>query len=189
MIVKNCSRLARERAGLTVGQAARRLGMATETITRIETDDAAYAAADRAKLASIYGVNVEWMDGTRQERDYASIDAMRGADKLTPHDRDALAEFAASMQRTTATRDEEVRYVRSQSQTRNHECHWPGCERQVPPAMWGCRAHWFALPEALRDKIWRAYRPGQERDMSPSAEYLEAADEVQRWIRAREATP
>jgi len=28
-------------------------------------------------------------------------------------------------------------YVRSQGQTRNHHCHWPGCDKQVPPAMWG----------------------------------------------------
>ena len=77
-------------------------------------------------------------------------------------------------------------YVRSQPQTRSHHCHWPGCTRQVPPAMWGCRPHWFALPVELRNKIWRAYEPGQERTMTPSDEYLEVADEVQRWIEARE---
>ena len=26
-------------------------------------------------------------------------------------------------------------YVRSAKQTRRHTCHWPGCRRQVPPAM------------------------------------------------------
>jgi transcriptional regulator with XRE-family HTH domain len=75
------------------------------------------------------------------------------------------------------------RYVRSQKQTRKHHCHWPGCEAQVPPAMWGCKAHWFKLPKALRDRIWRTYAPGQEVDMTPSAEYLQVADDVQRWIR------
>jgi len=34
-------------------------------------------------------------------------------------------------------------YVRSQGQTRNHHCHWPGCDKQVPPAMWGCKGHWY----------------------------------------------
>lgn len=30
-------------------------------------------------------------------------------------------------------------YARSQGQTREHHCHWPGCDKQVPPAMWGCK--------------------------------------------------
>lgn len=73
-------------------------------------------------------------------------------------------------------------YVRGERQTRNHECHWPGCTRQVPPAMWGCKEHWFELPRVLRNKIWATYRPGQEKTMDPSAEYLAAAREVQQWI-------
>lgn len=74
-------------------------------------------------------------------------------------------------------------YVKRQGQTRAHHCHWPGCSAQVPPAMWGCGKHWFKLPKALRDRIWRAYVPGQEVDMTPSDEYLKVADDVQRWIR------
>ena len=75
-----------------------------------------------------------------------------------------------------------VAYVKGQSQTRKHGCHWPGCERQVPPAMWGCRQHWFKLPKHLRDRIWATYRPGQEVNMTPSTDYLDAADAVQEWI-------
>lgn len=74
-------------------------------------------------------------------------------------------------------------YVRSQGQTRNHTCHWPGCTKQVPPAMWGCSSHWFKLPAEIRDMIWVTYRPGQEIDMNPSAAYLAAADAAQQWIR------
>lgn len=74
-------------------------------------------------------------------------------------------------------------YVKSQTQTRKHECHWPGCKTQVPPAMWGCKAHWFRLPLHLRQRIWAAFRPGQEKDLKPSEEYFEAADAVQEWIR------
>lgn len=73
-------------------------------------------------------------------------------------------------------------YVRSQGQTRNHTCHWPGCEKQCPPAMWGCKPHWFKLPKWLRDKVWAAYEPGQEATMDVSTEYLDVADEVQKWI-------
>lgn len=73
-------------------------------------------------------------------------------------------------------------YVRSQGQTRSHTCHWPGCEKQVPPAMLGCKAHWFRLPKPLRDQIWKEYRPGQEASGTPSKRYLIAAALVQGWI-------
>lgn len=79
-------------------------------------------------------------------------------------------------------RSDKADYVRSQSQTRDHHCHWPGCKTQVPPAMWGCKTHWFMLPRYLRNKIWKAYSPGQEVDMSPSDEYVNVANEVQQWI-------
>jgi len=78
-------------------------------------------------------------------------------------------------------------YVRSQGQSRDHTCHWPGCEKQVPPAMWGCKFHWFKLPHALRNRIWAAYRPGQEQDGNPSEAYMEVAMDVQRWIREEKA--
>ncbi len=74
-------------------------------------------------------------------------------------------------------------YVKKQFQFREHHCHWPNCTTQVPPAMWGCRKHWFMLPKYLRNKIWNTYIPGQEIDMSPSIEYLEAAREVQEYIK------
>lgn len=78
---------------------------------------------------------------------------------------------------------DKVAHVKSAKQSRNHECHWPGCNRQVPPAMWGCSKHWFMLPVQLRNKIWATYKIGQEITMTPSPAYLEVADEVQRWIK------
>lgn len=78
---------------------------------------------------------------------------------------------------------DKVSYVKTQGQTRNHHCHWPGCEKQVPPAMWGCKAHWFALPAILRAQIWREYKPGQEINGTPSVEYVEVAKRVQKWIK------
>ena len=68
-----------------------------------------------------------------------------------------------------------------------HTCHWPGCETEVPPKMWGCRPHWYRLPKTLRDKVWAAYVPGQEITKTPSAEYVEVAREVQRWIQNHDA--
>lgn len=76
-------------------------------------------------------------------------------------------------------------YVLGQTQTRRHHCHWPGCDKQVPPAMWGCKAHWFALPKHLRDRIWETYVPGQEVTMTPDDDYLAAARAVQDWIAQR----
>lgn len=69
-----------------------------------------------------------------------------------------------------------------------HHCHWPGCAKECPPSMWGCKAHWFKLPAALRSKIWRTFEPGQEVSKTPSRAYVEAAREVQAWIMAN-ATP
>lgn len=77
-----------------------------------------------------------------------------------------------------------VRYVLREGQTRNHHCHWPGCTKQVPPAVWGCKRHWFLLPKALRDRIWLAFRPGQEKNWTPSRAYIEVARDVQKWINA-----
>lgn len=54
----------------------------------------------------------------------------------------------------------------------SHTCHAPGCTRQVPPAMFACRAHWYALEKRVRDAIWREYRNGQEIDKRPSVRYL-----------------
>lgn len=64
----------------------------------------------------------------------------------------------------------------------SHTCHWPTCTKPVPPAMWGCKMHWFKLPKYLRDKIWLTYRSCQEITKDPSDEYLLAAREVRRWI-------
>ena len=77
-----------------------------------------------------------------------------------------------------------ARYVVSQGQTRKHDCHWPGCTKPVPPAMWGCKTHWFRIPKPLRDRIWATYRPGQEKTGTPTRAYVEAARDVQNWIEA-----
>ena len=78
---------------------------------------------------------------------------------------------------------DKVAHVLKARQSRKHHCHWPGCKREVPPAMWGCRAHWYALPWDLRNRIWMTYRPGQEETGTPSRTYVEVAREVQDWIK------
>ncbi|MDP2346702.1 MAG: hypothetical protein Q8N34_03140 [Gammaproteobacteria bacterium] len=64
-----------------------------------------------------------------------------------------------------------------------HACHWPNCQKIVPPSMWGCKQHWFILPKELRDLIWETYTPGQEINGDlVKMEYLEASYRVQNWI-------
>lgn len=75
-----------------------------------------------------------------------------------------------------------VAHVKEAQFTGGHTCHWPGCKTEVKPAFWGCPKHWFKLPTALRNKIWATYKPGQEISKTPSAEYIDAANEVQDWI-------
>lgn len=80
---------------------------------------------------------------------------------------------------------DKYQHVREAKQTRRHVCHWPGCGKQVPPAMWGCKAHWFRLPAPIRARIWATYRAGQEISLTPSAAYLDAAKDAEQWIRAQ----
>jgi hypothetical protein len=43
------------------------------------------------------------------------------------------------------------------------------------------------LPEYLRAKLLRAYRPGQEIDKRPSPAYVDVAKEIRAWIATYEA--
>ena len=67
-----------------------------------------------------------------------------------------------------------------------HRCHWPGCEKVVPPKLWGCLEHWMTLPKELRDEVWAAYRHGQEEDRDISMAYLAVARKIRNWIQDRE---
>jgi hypothetical protein len=60
----------------------------------------------------------------------------------------------------------------SKKKAASHHCHAPGCDVVVPPKIFACRAHWFALPKQVRDAVWREYREGQERDKRPSRRYM-----------------
>jgi len=62
-----------------------------------------------------------------------------------------------------------------------HTCHATNCEQPIPPRMFMCQRHWFALPKRLRDAIWQHYRPGQEVDKRPSHAYCMTAIECIRF--------
>lgn len=100
----NRCREAREQAGLTLGQAARRLGMGESFLHALEDprmEDLLEfeELSDRTKhaMAETYGVSEEWLNGEGPDRDYAAVRAMKGSEDLSFHDRDILAKFIASL--------------------------------------------------------------------------------------------
>lgn len=56
-----------------------------------------------------------------------------------------------------------------------HKCHIPVCEVPVPPEYLMCAKHWYMVPKAIRDEVWRTYRPGQCDDKQPSKVWFQAA--------------
>ncbi len=101
-MVDNRSRLARERAGLSVGQAAKLLALTRDDLIRIEELDSAFWDADHARLCDVYGVNGEWLSGRRDQRDYAALKGIPGAEDLPFHDRDIIAEVMAARPQRSA---------------------------------------------------------------------------------------
>lgn len=67
-----------------------------------------------------------------------------------------------------------------------HTCHAAGCSTPVPPRMFMCQPHWYALPKRYRDRIWATYTPGQERRKDPTPTYTRAAREAINWLKAEE---
>lgn len=67
-----------------------------------------------------------------------------------------------------------------------HTCHALHCDRNIPPRMHMCKPHWSMVPRRLQRALWDAYRPGQERRMDPTVEYLHAAAECVRAVAERE---
>ena len=66
--------------------------------------------------------------------------------------------------------------------SRGRSCFWAGCPKAVRPSMLCCRDPWYRLPKAVRDRIWAAYRPGQEEDGVLSPAYVEALREVRAFV-------
>lgn len=73
--------------------------------------------------------------------------------------------------------------------SRHHTCHALACERNVPPRMHMCKHHWSMVPRDKQRALWAAYKPGQERTMSPSVEYLHAAAACVRAVAEAEGQP
>lgn len=70
-----------------------------------------------------------------------------------------------------------------------HYCHAYACKEQIPPSRFMCFRHWRQLPKAMQRDVWATYRPGQEIDKQPSAEYLAATRRAILFIAKREVMP
>lgn len=68
-----------------------------------------------------------------------------------------------------------------------HTCHAIGCACPVLPSLLMCRKHWNLVPKSLQQKVYAAYRKGQEVDKKPSAEYLAVAREAIAVVRKKES--
>lgn len=68
-----------------------------------------------------------------------------------------------------------------------HTCHAQNCERAVPPKLLMCGNHWRMVPHGLQRAVWATYRPGQEIDKCPSADYLKAARAAIEAVAAKES--
>jgi transcriptional regulator with XRE-family HTH domain len=97
--IKNRARRARERAGLSIGQAAKLLGVHRDALVCVEEQDDAFLDADRRSMADIYGVSEAWLCGDVELRDYEALNRIPGGRELPFHDRDILAEVLASRPR------------------------------------------------------------------------------------------
>jgi transcriptional regulator with XRE-family HTH domain len=95
----NRARRARQSAGLSVGQAAKLLGIDRDALVRVEEQDDAFLDANRRNMADVYGVSEAWLCGDVELRDYEALNRIPGGRELPFHDRDVLAEVLASRPR------------------------------------------------------------------------------------------
>ena len=65
---------------------------------------------------------------------------------------------------------------------RPHPCHWPDCDIEVSPKMWGCDEHWRSLPTYLRNLVHANYVPGQEITENPTKEYMRVMGLIDEWL-------
>lgn len=93
-------RLARERAGLSQGQAARILGFHRPTISEIEAGRRKVSAVELKDLAKLYSVSIPWIVGdsaTVANLDDPRIEMIaRRMDRLRKQDLDSLLQVIAS---------------------------------------------------------------------------------------------
>lgn len=95
-------RIARERAGLSQGQAAKLMDMHRPTISEIEAGRRRVAADELGRFADLFGVSVAWLAGTKDDEPDLSDPRLaivaRELQKLRPDDIDRVMKFIAAVQ-------------------------------------------------------------------------------------------
>ena len=93
-------RLARETAGLSQAQVAKKLGLHRPSVTEMEAGRRAVSADELVTLADLYGVSIDWLTRDPDEKiDIAQerIElAARELSKLKPRDVDRLLQLLAT---------------------------------------------------------------------------------------------
>lgn len=95
---ENRAKRARERAGLSIVQAAKLTGIRADELLELE-ELTTLADADAERLVEIYGVTIEWLTGKVAQLDFEALDKIKGSQVLSFHDRNVIAEFIAALPR------------------------------------------------------------------------------------------
>ena len=94
-------RLSREMAGLTQGQVAKSLDWHRPTVSEIEAGRRRVSAEELAILAEMYGVNVPWIVGEKDEDSNRASDrvklAARELSKLREEDLDRVLQLVQAL--------------------------------------------------------------------------------------------
>ena len=67
-----------------------------------------------------------------------------------------------------------------------HTCPAPGCKVQVHYNQLACKPHWWALPEDIRQRVWRSWYSRQATD---GAEHTAALRSAISYLEARYGGP
>jgi len=95
------ARVARENAGLSQGQAAKKLGIARSSVTEAEAGHRKISAAELELMARIYGVSISWLacaesDEADPEGDRIEL-AARELARLKREDLDSVLQLVKSL--------------------------------------------------------------------------------------------
>lgn len=95
---------ARELSGLTLGQAASRLGVSDRTLARLEEDpslEKGYDSFLSVDMAKVYGCSLEWLRGEPVKPPEEVVALLQPRDGLSVKESQALLELFTSMSRRT----------------------------------------------------------------------------------------
>lgn len=100
---------ARTNAGLSIGQAAKLVGVERSVIEEAEKANVNDLASGlTTRMAEVYLVDPDWMLGVKPQYDREAMKEAKGFENLSTHDRDIIQEFAASLPKGNEARAREL---------------------------------------------------------------------------------